>query len=148
VVTLRVVPGPHAERFTAHVLADLSRLRFTVSGDSNRVGLRLQCEDREGPGLLSVVVTGELDSQGAVIGAVQVPPDGQPIVLLPDHASLGGYPVVAVVATVDHGLLGQCAPGTVVALAPITVHQARAALHAARRALQSAVVGHYPLAVS
>ena len=44
-------------------------------------------------------------------GAVQVPPDGDPVVLLPDHATLGGYPVLAVVASADHGRLGQCAPG-------------------------------------
>ena len=60
-----------------------------------------------------------LDSQGVVTGAVQVPPDGDPVVLLPDHATLGGYPVLAVVASADHGLLGQCAPGTRVRFVPV-----------------------------
>ena len=62
---------------------------------------------------------GELDSQGVVTGAVQVPPDGDPVILMPDHATLGGYPVLAVVASADHGRLGQCAPGTRVRLVPV-----------------------------
>ena len=67
---------------------------------------------------------GTLDSQGVVTGAVQVPPDGDPVVLLPDHATLGGYPVLAVVASVDLGLLGQCAPGTRVRLVPVASSEA------------------------
>ena len=82
-----------------------------------------------------------------VTGAVQVPPDGEPVILLTDHATLGGYPVVAVVATVDHGALGQCAPGATVVLVPCDPDEAAEALRAHRRALGLAVVGHYPLAV-
>ena len=62
-----------------------------------------------------------------VTGAVQVPPDGDPVVLLPDHATLGGYPVLAVVATADHGRLGQCAPGTLVRLVVVGVDEAEEA---------------------
>jgi len=82
-----------------------------------------------------------------VHGAVQLPPDGDPVILLGDHATLGGYPVIAVVATVDHGRLGQCAPGVTVVLVPIDRRQAAAACAAQRRAMDVAVVGHYPLAV-
>ena len=80
-------------------------------------------------------------------GAVQVPPDGEPVVLLPDHATLGGYPVLAVVVSADHGLLGQCAPGTGVRLVPITPAEADEARRAERRKVAGAVVGTYPLAV-
>ena len=116
-VALRVVPGPHAELFAADALTRLAAADFVVQAASNRVGLRLRAEAgaatlRSGPG------GGTLDSQGVVTGAVQVPPDGDPVVLLPDHATLGGYAVLAVVASVDHGLLGQCAPGTRVRLVP------------------------------
>ena len=90
---------------------------------------------------------GELDSQGVVTGAVQVPPDGDPVILLPDHATLGGYPVVAVVVAADQGLLGQCAPGTRVRLVPVDAAGADEARRAARRELQRAVVGPFPLAV-
>jgi KipI family sensor histidine kinase inhibitor len=144
VITLRVVPGPHTEWFTHGALERLSQCRFTVGGDSNRVGLRLHNEsDAQRARLLREGA--ELDSQAMVTGAVQIPPSGDPVILLPDHATLGGYPVVAVVATVDHGLLGQCAPGSVVQLSPINLADAREALRVRQRSLQGSVQGHYPL---
>ena len=115
---LRVVPGPHPERFAPGAFDSLASMDFTVEADSNRIGLRLRARDAT-PLLAAGTIT-ELDSQGIVTGAIQVPPDGDPVILLPDHATMGGYPVLAVVAAVDHGLLGQCAPGTTVVLAPIT----------------------------
>jgi len=146
-VALRVVPGPHHERFAPGTFATLASRRFTVEAASNRVGLRLRRDPRT-PLLRAAPGTpAELDSQGMVTGAVQVPPDGEPVILLSDHATLGGYPVVAVVAAVDHGLLGQCAPGTTVVLVPCDLPEAIEALRAHRRALGLAVVGHYPLAV-
>jgi KipI family sensor histidine kinase inhibitor len=141
---LRVVAGPHPERFEPDALARLADLVFRVEKDSNRVGIRLRQEGRavglrrSGPG-------GELDSQGVVTGAVQVPPDGDPVILMPDHATLGGYPVLAVVASADHGLLGQCGPGTRVRLVPFGHAEADVARRARRRAMETAVVGHYPL---
>ena len=88
----------------------------------------------------------ELDSQGVVTGVVQIPPAGEPVVLGPDHATLGGYPVAAVVAAVDHALLGQCAPGCEVRLEPVELDEARQAWRAWRRTLGGAVQGHYPVA--
>jgi allophanate hydrolase subunit 2 len=145
-VELRVLPGPHAERFAATALARLPETVFVVEPESNRVGIRLRAETgspvvQEGAG------GGGLDSQGVVTGAVQVPPDGEPVVLMPDHATLGGYPVLAVVATADHGLLGQCAPGTRVRLVPIAPVDADEARRVARREMARAVVGTFPLAV-
>jgi biotin-dependent carboxylase-like uncharacterized protein len=145
-VELRVVPGPHAEQFDGDALARLGAAVFVVEPASNRVGLRLRAAPgapalRGGPG------GGGLDSQGVVTGAVQVPPDGDPVVLGPDHATLGGYPVVAVVASADHGRLGQCAPGTRVHLVPVTADDADEARRALRRELARAVAGPYPLAV-
>jgi biotin-dependent carboxylase-like uncharacterized protein len=145
-VELRVLPGPHAEKFAAEALTRVARSVFVVQPESNRVGVRLRPETgaealREGSG------GGGLDSQGVVTGAVQVPPDGEPVVLMPDHATLGGYPVLAVVVAADHGLLGQCAPGTRVRLVPITLDQADEARRELCRELDGAVVGTYPLAV-
>ena len=93
---------------------------------------------REGTG------AGGLDSQGVVTGAVQVPPDGDPVVLMPDHATLGGYPVLAVVVAADHGRLGQCAPGTRVRLVPVTPAEADEARRRARRELAGRGGGHVP----
>ncbi len=144
VVELRVVPGPHPEWFEPGSFERLADTVFDVAGDSNRVGIRLRATG----GAAAARRTqpeGELDSQGVVTGAVQVPPGGDPVILMPDHATLGGYPVLAVVASVDHGVLGQCAPGTRVRLVPIGHHEADAAWRASRRTLEAAVVGHYPL---
>lgn len=146
-VALRVVPGPHTERFAPGAFASLATASFTVESESNRVGLLLQPGGDPPWAPLAGGVTAELDSQGTVVGAVQIPPNGHPVILLPDHATLGGYPVLAVVAAADHGLLGQCAPGMRVVLVPIDHGEARDAQRARRRDMETAVVGRYPLAV-
>ena len=146
-VELRVVAGPHPERFAPDALRRLADVVFHVDGDSNRVGIRLRAELGAATLRRGGAAAAELDSHGVVTGAVQVPPDGDPVILMPDHATLGGYPVLAVVASVDHGRLGQCAPGTRVRLVPVDLAAAQEAAQTARRVLERAVVGHYPLAV-
>jgi KipI family sensor histidine kinase inhibitor len=141
-VELRVVTGPHAECFEAGVLERVAATAFRAGNDSNRVGVRL----RAGAAVDWGTRAGELDSQPMVTGAVQLPPGGEPIVLGPDHATLGGYRVPAVVIAADHGLLGQCGPGAEVRLVPVGFEEADAARAAQRRLLAGAVVGHYPLA--
>jgi KipI family sensor histidine kinase inhibitor len=141
-VELRVVPGPHAERFGPGVLERVGATGFRAANDSNRVGVRLRADERVDWATTST----ELDSQPMVTGAVQLPPGGEPIVLGPDHATLGGYPVPAVVIAADHGLLGQCGPGTAIRLVPVGFEEAEAAFGAQRRLLAAAVEGHYPLA--
>jgi allophanate hydrolase subunit 2 len=79
-------------------------------------------------------------------GAVQVPPDGHPILLLPDHATVGGYPVVACVATVDLALLGQLAPGDEVVFVEVDAAAARRSAVVARRATAARVGGWFPTA--
>ena len=145
-VALRVLPGPHAELLEPDALARLAGAVFEVGAASNRVGLRLR-PIAGGVAQRTPHSRAELDSQGVVTGAVQLPPDGDPVILGPDHATLGGYPVVAVVVAADLGLLGQCAPGTQVRLVPVDGGEADEARAAARRELRRAVIGHYPLAV-
>ena len=84
---------------------------FVVGRSADRTGVRL-----EGP-TLERGRPGEIPSEGMVAGAVQVPPDGQPIVLLRNHPTTGGYPVVAVVDDLGVDLLAQAAPGAVVRFA-------------------------------
>ncbi|MCX5588064.1 biotin-dependent carboxyltransferase family protein [Streptomyces erythrochromogenes] len=86
-------PGPRADWFTKASLAGLWRAEFRVSAESNRIGLRTEA----GTPLVRSRA-GELPSEGMVLGAVQVPPDGLPVVFLADHPVTGGYPVVGVVA--------------------------------------------------
>lgn len=105
-VLLSLVLGPRDDWFTAAAVATLLSAAYTVSPVSNRVAARLV-----GPGLTRER-TGELPSEGIVLGAVQVPPDGQPLVFLADHPTTGGYPVIAVVLDVTP--LAQARPGTTV----------------------------------
>jgi allophanate hydrolase subunit 2 len=104
VVEVRVAPGPRAGWFAG----GLAGAAYTVSPYSNRVGARLT-----GP-VLTRVRGDELPSEGLVLGAVQVPADGQPVIFLADHPTTGGYPVVAVVHPADLPLLAQARPGTTV----------------------------------
>ena len=145
-LVVRVVVGPHGERFVPDVAARLAGRRFRVGERSNRVGLRLEMYEDGGPRRdLTTGERTELDSQGVVTGVVQIPPGGEPLVLGPDHATLGGYPVAAVVAAVDHALLGQCAPGCEVRLEPVGLEEARRAWRTWRHRLDAAVQGPYPV---
>ncbi|MFK4069957.1 biotin-dependent carboxyltransferase family protein [Streptomyces sp. NPDC029674] len=105
-LVLRVTLGPRADWFTAAALNTLTTRAYRVSSASNRIGLRT-----EGP-VLERALPGELPSEGMVLGAVQVPPDGGPVVFLADHPTTGGYPVVAVVREADLPAAAQARPGT------------------------------------
>ncbi|GGO69423.1 biotin-dependent carboxyltransferase family protein [Nocardioides deserti] len=110
--TLRLHPGPRADWFAGDPIAAMCHAAYTVEEASNRVGLRLA-----GPPL-ERVRTGELASEGMVLGAVQVPPSGQPVVFLADHPVTGGYPVVAVVDPADLWICAQLRPGDEVRFSP------------------------------
>ena len=102
---LRVLPGPRRDWLTADAWAALTTADWSVTTDSNRVGLRLA-----GPALARAT-DDELPSEGLVPGAVQVPPDGAPVLFLADHPVTGGYPVLAVVVTADLPAAAQLRPG-------------------------------------
>ncbi|MDG4836002.1 biotin-dependent carboxyltransferase family protein [Micromonospora sp. WMMD967] len=103
-LTLRL--GPRDDWFTSTALDRLFGTAYTLSPVSNRVGARLAGAP------LPRAVAGELPSEGIVLGAVQVPADGQPLIFLADHPTTGGYPVVGVVTDVTP--LAQARPGTTV----------------------------------
>ncbi|GAC1601608.1 MAG: 5-oxoprolinase/urea amidolyase family protein [Pseudarthrobacter sp.] len=96
VTALDVVPGPRDDWFDAAALESLCSQDWLVTPRSNRVGMRLTGEP------LKRSRDGELASEGTVAGALQVPPEGQPVLFLADHPITGGYPVIGVV--VDHQL--------------------------------------------
>jgi biotin-dependent carboxylase-like uncharacterized protein len=102
---LRIVVGPRNDWFTTESIRRLAAEPFTVNHASNRIGLRL-----DGP-RLDRARPDELLSEGLVPGAIQVPPDGQPILLLADHPTTGGYPVIAVVISDDQPIAAQLRPG-------------------------------------
>lgn len=124
---IRVIAGPAAGA------AELAAVSWRVATGSDRIGLRL-----DGPPLAAGTgpgAAGELLSHGVVWGAVQVPPGGAPIVLLADHQTTGGYPVVAVAIAADRPRLGQLRPGDEVRFASVGVDEAREALRRRRAAL-------------
>jgi antagonist of KipI len=116
--TVRVMPGSHAGEFGD----GLAGGTFTVTARSNRMGIRLS-----GPGLRRTC-GGECVSTAVGPGTIQVPPDGNPIILMADAQTLGGYPRVAHVAGVDLPLLAQLAPGDHVRFEATTVAEAQALL--------------------
>ena len=105
---LRVLPGPRRGWLVPAAWEALTTQPWTVTADSNRVGLRLA-----GP-RLARARDDELPSEGLVPGALQVPPDGAPVLFLADHPVTGGYPVLAVVTTGDLPAAAQLRPGDVV----------------------------------
>ena len=145
-VELRVVPGPHAERFAPDALDAAGRRGLRASSaTATGSGIRLRADDGAAP-RCGVPAPGRARLAGrrhrGGAGAARRRPGGP----LPDHATLGGYPVLAVVASADHGLLGQCAPGTRVRLVPVDLGEADGPRRRRRRALAGAVLGRYPLA--
>lgn len=105
---LRIVRGPQADWFSAETWGTLLARAFTVTVRSDRMGVRL-----DGPPLL-LPEPRELLSEGVAAGTIQVPPDGQPIVLLADRQTIGGYPKIANVVAADLGRLAQRRPGDTV----------------------------------
>ncbi|MCA9833259.1 MAG: 5-oxoprolinase subunit PxpB [Thermomicrobiales bacterium] len=101
----RVQPGPQRERFGDDIWQRLLESTFTVSQDANRVGLRLD-------GLPLPPLTGaDILSEGITTGSIQITGEGQPIVMLPGHATIGGYTKIATVIPQDWDRLGQLSPG-------------------------------------
>jgi biotin-dependent carboxylase-like uncharacterized protein len=107
-ITVRIRTGPRHDWFSVPARDALVGQPYTLSVKSNRIATRLS-----GPPLTRAT-PGELPSEGIVLGAIQVPADGQPLVFLADHPTTGGYPVIAVVERADLPLLAQARPGTTI----------------------------------
>jgi antagonist of KipI len=126
--TIRVVLGPQDAYFTDEGIATFLAGEYQVSPASDRMGCRLvQQGERGGKLPESTLTRGDFISDGVPLGAVQVPPDGQPIVMLADRQTTGGYPKIATVISADIPLLAQCVPGqSSVRFEAVSVEEARA----------------------
>jgi biotin-dependent carboxylase-like uncharacterized protein len=114
-LALTLWDGPRRDRLAGEGAAALRTAMWTVASASNRIGLRL-----EGPALL-LGTREELRSEGLVTGAVQIPPDGRPVIFLRDHPTTGGYPVIGVIDPSDLSACAQARPGTPVRFHPRAV---------------------------
>lgn len=131
---LRVVPAVHRDRFTDDAWELLVRERFVVTPQSNRMGYRL-----DGP-RLTHIGSADILSEAMPPGAIQVPASGQPILLLAERATTGGYATIANVITADLPIAGQLAPGDWMSFAAVS----HADAHAALRAREAALTGVTP----
>jgi antagonist of KipI len=127
---LQAMTGPHHRRLDPDSRRALFSQPFTVSPQSDRMGFRLDGPVLAAPG-------DEVLSFGLVFGAVQLPPGGRPILLMADHQTAGGYPVVATVVSASLPLAAQLAPGHDVRFELVTEARARAARLALNQALAS-----------
>jgi len=118
---VRVVQGPQDDWFTARGMRTLLGTAWTVSRQSDRMGVRL-----EGPAIEHAKGY-NIVSDGIAPGAIQVPGNGLPIVLLADRQTTGGYPKIATVASVDLPAFGRLAPGAKIRFEAVTVEKAEAA---------------------
>jgi antagonist of KipI len=126
---LRAIPGPQETRFASVALERLFSLPFTVTTQSNRMGFRL-----EGPEL-PYGEAADILSDATPLGSLQVPGSGQPILLMADRQTTGGYPKIATVIAADVPLAGQLAPGDWIRFVPCTRADALNALNRLERRL-------------
>lgn len=117
--TLRVTRGPQFDWFEEEMQSRLFGEEYRVSGESNRMGLRF-----EGP-RLEAREREELISEGAPLGAIQVTPSGQPILLFVEHQTTGGYPKIANVIGADLHFVGQLRPRDAIRFAEVSLEEAR-----------------------
>ncbi|MBL0387109.1 biotin-dependent carboxyltransferase family protein [Tumebacillus sp. ITR2] len=128
---LRVIPGNQFETFSQACRERFFQSAYSVTPQSDRMGCRLAGTP------LEVETTQEMISEAVTFGTVQVPPQGQPILLLADRQTTGGYPKIAQVAAVDLPLAAQLKPGDSVRFQEITLSEAHALFLAREAALTS-----------
>jgi antagonist of KipI len=127
--TVRVLPGPQAERFASDALDVLQSAPYVIAQNSDRMGFRL-----DGP-RLTHAAGADIISDATPLGVLQVPASGGPILLMADRQTTGGYPKLATVIAADLPLAAQLAPGDRISFAVCTLRTAMAALIAQERVL-------------
>ncbi len=115
---IRVIKGTNFDYFSDEGKKIFYEKEFTVSKLSDRMGMRL-----EGPKIDNIVNT-NIKSEGLIKGVIQVPADGNPIIMLSDHGTIGGYPKIGVVASVDYDRLVQMSPGSKIKFKEINLSDA------------------------
>ena len=116
--TIRTTKGTNFDYFSEEAKNKFFNEEYQVTNLSDRMGMRL-----EGPKLENIVNT-NIKSEGLVKGVVQVPADGNPIIMFSDHGSIGGYPKIAVVITADHDKAAQLAPGSRIKFKEVNLDEA------------------------
>jgi biotin-dependent carboxylase-like uncharacterized protein len=116
--SLRVILGPHNDFFNSGSIKTLLESEYVISPQSNRIGFRLN-----GP-IIKHKSKSDIISEGGALGSIQIPGDGQPIILLHDRGTTGGYPKIATISSVDIPKLAQSAPGQKITFQKIEIEEA------------------------
>lgn len=115
---IRVIPGEQFEKFTNETQKKFFSEAFQISGQSDRMGYRMN-----GP-QLKLTEPLEMLSEAVSFGTIQVPPDGNPIILMADRQTTGGYPRIGQIITADLPTIGQLMPGEKLRFSPVTRKEA------------------------
>ena len=115
---IRVIKGTNYDYFSTEAKKIFFEKDFTVSKLSDRMGMRLQ-----GPSIENIVNT-NIKSEGLLKGVIQIPADGNPIIMLSDHGTIGGYPKIGVVVSADYDKLVQISPGSTIKFREIELSDA------------------------
>jgi len=134
--TLRVVPGPQADRFTEDALSALCRNPYVLASESDRMGYRLRGLELEHR------IAADIISDAVTFGTIQVPPDRQPILLMADCQTTGGYAKLATMVAADRSPAAQLAPGDRLSFIVITPDNAVDLLRSARAELDRLLPPH------
>ena len=116
--SLRVILGPHDDFFNSNNIKKFLQSDYVISPQSNRIGFRLN-----GPNIKHKSKS-DIISEGGALGSIQIPGDGQPIVLLHDRGTTGGYPKIATISSVDIPKLVQSNPGQKISFEKIEIEEA------------------------
>jgi len=136
---IRLVPGPQADHFSAAALQALVGGDYRVTAEADRMGIRLEGARLEHAGAAEIV------SDATVPGSIQVPGAGQPIVLLADAQTAGGYPKIATVITADLGRLAALRPGQSLRFATVTAAEGARIARAAEAETRALIAAIRPL---
>ena len=116
---IRVIKGTNFDFFSRKAQSIFFKKEFLVTKLSDRMGIRLSGHKLEN------IVSTNIKSEGLVRGVIQVPADGNPIIMLSDHGTIGGYPKIAVVISADLDLMGQFTPGSIINFKEVSLEEAQ-----------------------
>jgi len=116
---IRIIKGTNFDYFSKDAIAKFFKKNFLITNLVDRMGVRLK-----GPKLENIINT-NIKSEGLVRGVIQVPADGNPIIMLSDHGTVGGYPKIGVVIAADLDIIGQLTPGTKINFKEVSLEEAQ-----------------------
>ena len=129
--TIRVVAGPQIDFFAKESINKFFSSTYKISNNTDRMGIRLEGDQ------IKHIKTPNIPSEGIVKGSIQIPGDGNPIVLMADHPTIGGYPKIGIVILSDFSKISQLLPGKKISFKKITIVEAEKAFHKNERFLNN-----------